>query len=250
MEQPYTFIYLDKAVYSTYNSREVQEKLRKWGFSSSMVLCKFRFDLPFNEFEPRKFLIDLANSQEVSAVFYPFQAAKKSSSVSNLSFSELRCTVTSMDYFDFLKEKELVYPNGNIKKVIPDYNNDIEICDKIREVLLCEESEDYGMLDETYTNEFLFRIFQHIAIGGGCCQYEDEIDEYLNTVKGLYKDVVAVSKDSETNEVKVVSKVYQILPGEEFNVFLNPHIQDFIYVIVDPSYRHVNLWYHKWTGMW
>jgi hypothetical protein len=72
----------------------------------------------------------------------------------------------------------------------------------------------------------------------------------LNTVKGFYKDVVAVSKDSETNEVKVVSKVYQILPGEEFNIFLNPHIQDFIYVIVDPSYRHVNLWYHKWTGMW
>ena len=155
-----------------------------------------------------------------------------------------------MDYFSFLKDKGLVSLSGCITKIIPDYYEGIEICDKIREVLLVEESEEYGMFDNTYKNEFLFRIFQHIVIGGGICQYEDYMDDYLEVIKAIYKDIVTVAKDSESEEVKVISKVFQLLPSPHFAVFANPHIQDFIYVVIDPSYRHVNIWYHKWTEMW
>ena len=158
--------------------------------------------------------------------------------------------MTSMDFFDFLKEKGLVLHNGSIKKVIPDYYEEIEICDKIREVLLIEESEDYELIDNSLRNEFLFKIFQHVSIGGGICQYEDEIDEYLDVVKGLYKDLVSVGKDNESNEIKILSKVFQLTKGPQFAAFENLHLQDFLYVVVDPSYRHVNIWYYKWTGIW
>lgn len=42
------------------------------------------------------------------------------------------------------------------------------------------------------------------------CQFEEEVAEYLNCVKGLYKDLVCVAKDSETNEIKVKSFAFKI----------------------------------------
>jgi cilia- and flagella-associated protein 300 len=250
MEQSYSFHLLEKSIYSSIDSRDFQEKLRKWGLLPHMSLWKYRFDLPYNEFSPESFLIDLINSPQISSVIQPIQSGKKAERVTEISFKELKAQETSMDYFNFLQEKEIVSPNGSIKKIIPDYYEDIEICDKIREVLLIEESEDYSLIEESYRNEFLFRIFQHVCIGGGICQYEDEVSEYLDVTKGIYKDLISVTKDNESQELRVLSKVYQLLPTAQFAVFYNPHPQDFCYVIVDPSFRHVNIWYHKWTGIW
>jgi cilia- and flagella-associated protein 300 len=249
MDQSYAFFYLDKAVFPSYSSRDFQQKLQKWGFLPHMSLFKFRFDQPYNEFNPLPFLIDLVNSPEVASIISAFHSGKTVERVDSLAYTEIRAQTTTMDIFQLLMEKDLIYHNGNIKKVIPDFFEEIEICDKIRECLIVEESEDYGILDE-FRNEFLFRIFEHVAIGGGVCQYEDEIEPYLEVVKGMYKDLVAVTKDSETNEFKVTSKVFQIQSNEQFQLFLNPHRQDFCYVTVDPGYRHVNVWSHKWTGAW
>ena len=250
MDQQYTFHFLDKAIFSTLENRESAEYLRKWGFLPHMRLFKFRFDIPFNEFNPEGFLLDLINSPEVQAYSDPIRNARTAEKVSEVSYKELKCTQTSLDYFNILKEVELVASNGYIKKIIPEYFEDIEICDKIREALLIEECENFNIFDESYRNEFLFRIFQHIAIGGGMCQYEDEIEQYLEVVKGLYKDLISVTKDNESNELRVLSKAYQLLPSSNFVLFVNQHVQDFCYVIIDPSYRHVNIWYHKWTNMW
>ena len=250
MEQPYSFHCLDKAIFTSFSSPDFQEKLRKWGFLPHMNLWKFRFDLPYNEFSPASFIRDLVNSPEVQSSITVFRGGRQVDHLTEINFCELRCGETSMDYFKFLQENDFVNHTGYIKKIIPDYFEEIEICDKIREALLVQESEEYELLDETRRSEFLFRIFQHIAVGGGMCQYEDEITDYLEVVKGLYKDLVSVTKDSESGELKVLSKVFQLLPGEQFSVFPNPHVQDFCYIIVDPSFRQVNVWYHKWTGMW
>lgn len=250
MESHYTFHFLDKAVFSCYNLKETQAKLHKWGLSPSMSLAKFRFDLPFSEFSPETFLTNLVNSPVISSVLPQFSTAKKKDPVTSISYKSLKCTETTMDLFQILKAHNLVYESGVIRKVMPEYVDDIEICDKIREVLLFEESEDFGIIDESVRAEFLFRIFEHLCIGGGMCQYEDEIDEYLEVVKGLYKDLVAVSKDEESGEIRVAGKVYQIEVNEELELFRNKHLQDFCYVVVDPGYRHVNVWMHKWTGLW
>ena len=250
MDSQYNFHYLSQAVFPSYNSSESQAKFRKWGMSQSMSLHKFRFDLPYDEYSAGKFLLDLINSASVSYSLPQFASSRKKSQISEISFKELSSRETSMDIFSILKEKNLIYENGAIRKVIPQYVDDIEICDKIREVLLFEESEDFGVIPEEIRQEFVFKIFEHLLIGGGMCQYEDEIEEYLDLVKNVYKDFVSVTKDEESGEFRVVSKVFRIFNSEEFELFRNQHVQDFCYVMVDPGYRQVNIWTHKWTGMW
>lgn len=41
-----------------------------------------------------------------------------------------------------------------------------------------------------------------MALGGGVCQEENNLGEYLTVVKNLYKDLVVVAKDNETQDIK------------------------------------------------
>jgi hypothetical protein len=47
-----------------------------------------------------------------------------------------------------------------------------QIHDNLRELLLCEESDNAGLYSEDERSELLWRLFEHIALGGPCCQYE------------------------------------------------------------------------------
>jgi hypothetical protein len=49
-----------------------------------------------------------------------------------------------------------------------------------------------------------------VALGGGCCQFERDITEYLESTKELYKDLICVAKDEETNEIKPMSHVFEV----------------------------------------
>ena len=49
-----------------------------------------------------------------------------------------------------------------------------------------------------------------VAIGGSICQYEDNLKEYLNIIKNLYKNLAKVAKDQETGDIKVHSHVFLI----------------------------------------
>ena len=73
-----------------------------------------------------------------------------------------------------------------------------------------EESEQYLTFDEGMRKEFIFRIFQHLSLGGGMCQFEDTVKDYLEQTQQFYKDLVTVYKDSETEEIKVGSLIFQI----------------------------------------
>lgn len=57
-------------------------------------------------------------------------------------------------------------------------------------MLIDEESDNYGLFDEEDRNEFIFRIFKFLVLGGKWCQYEDKINKYLDFTKMLYKDLV------------------------------------------------------------
>ncbi|CAG9317729.1 unnamed protein product [Blepharisma stoltei] len=249
MEENFTFTYLPGAVFKTTQTREIQDLLTKWGLAQSMNLWKFRFDHAFNDLMSASFLSDLVNSPDVANVVAPIRTAKTRDSISQLNYTELRTTQTSMDFFNFLEANRFADPSGYISKIIPDYFEEIEICDKIRQAILIEESENYELLTENIRNEFLFRIFQHITIGGGICQYEDYTTPYMDVVKSLYKDLISVGKD-ESGQLRISSKAYQLKNSQEFRLFTAEHPQDFLYVIVDQQNRHVNLWYHKWHGIW
>jgi hypothetical protein len=80
--------------------------------------------------------------------------------------------------FDQLEKEDLV-KHDYIQKCMSEYFEGIEVCDKIRECLLMEESESYCVFSEEQRKEFLFRVFQMLLIGGSLNQYEDKLTPYL-----------------------------------------------------------------------
>ena len=114
-----------------------------------------------------------------------------------------------------------------------------------------EDSEYYNSFDESMRNEFLFRIFQHLVIGGELCQYEDNVEPYFKATTALYKDMVTVYKDSETDEVKVGSHAFAITNVADTNLYIErDHPMNYLYLTISPDTWHVNVWYHKDKAHW
>ena len=58
------------------------------------------------------------------------------------------------------------------------------------QMLLLEDSDHYDGYSDSEREEFLFRLFKHVCLGGAVCQYEDTVQPYLDVTKSLYKDLV------------------------------------------------------------
>ncbi|KAL5968851.1 hypothetical protein TSMEX_003405, partial [Taenia solium] len=57
--------------------------------------------------------------------------------------------------------------------------------------LCIRDSEFYDLFTETEREEFLFRLFKHIVIGGELSQPNEDLGVYTNFVKNLYRDIVS-----------------------------------------------------------
>lgn len=257
----------DPSHYSNIFSKENFEILEKWGLIQNMELVKFRFNLNFELKDLDKFLKDLFNDKNVKSNFQPLNLvtvepdkSKKENSygfytpgvIEHFKFNKLSTRCTNLDIFDTVYESDICNKEtGYIKKDFDDYEDDIQISDKLKQALLKEESEYYCAFSEEMRKEFLFHIFKRIVIGGSLCQYEDTIYEYLNMTKSFYKDLVSASKDPNSKEIYIRSTVLEILDIEKQNIYKTKyHPQNFFYVIIDPFQRCVHLWYHKWVPFW
>lgn len=57
-------------------------------------------------------------------------------------------------------------------------------------MLLLEESDNYDIYSDLERNQFLFRLFKHLCIGGQVCQFEDNVQPYVDVTKSIYKDLI------------------------------------------------------------
>lgn len=57
-------------------------------------------------------------------------------------------------------------------------------------MLLIDDSDNYCLYSDSERDEFLFCLFQHFCLGGKICQYEDNVDPYLDVTKQVYKDLI------------------------------------------------------------
>ena len=127
-------------------------------------------------------------------------------------------------------------------------------------MLVFEDYDDPDAWDvihsDKYQKEFIFKLFEHIAMGGSVNQYEHNIQEYLKVVKLLYKDLVAVARDPDTQEIRVYTHAFKIESIQGYENMLyhtktdDEHPQNCFYVLVDPINWHVNFFYHKWVNHW
>ena len=129
------------------------------------------------------------------------------------------------------------------------------------------------MFTETEKDEFLFRLFCHFVLGGTLCQYEDTVEPYVNAAKRLYKDLVTVStilardsadgdstansntdrddNNSDEKKLAVSSIVVKVncVKNESYSssdnlLFFRPHINNFLYLIIQPQEQTVYTLYH------
>ena len=76
----------------------------------------------------------------------------------------------------------------------------------------------------------------------------------MTCTKALYKDLVCVAKDPDTQEIKCFSQVFRIDNigglGKYLYTTKDEHPQNCFYVVIDPINWHVNFFYHKWVPHW
>jgi hypothetical protein len=94
------------------------------------------------------------------------------------------CTVS----FAFV---ELLRKDGNIVGCAPEYlDHGFVINQELGKAMLMDESDHYDTFSLTDRNELIFKIFQHLTLGGPLNQYEDSIGPYFETTKLFYKSLI------------------------------------------------------------
>ncbi|KAI8811724.1 hypothetical protein BJ742DRAFT_736277 [Cladochytrium replicatum] len=150
-------------------------------------------------------------------------------------------------------------------------NASITVSDELRRCLLLEGSDGYGGQSITQPDyyeddeerdercarvfsaedrkEFIFNVFKAIVLGGGVCQFDETVGDYLAVTKMIYKDLVSVTRDRVSNAMAVANYVYRVeglidTNNRDIELFPVCHPQNFFFLSIDPVKRVVSVWYH------
>lgn len=148
-------------------------------------MIKFGYDQYFKPYQIESFLLGLFNDENVQA-----KTKFRLGNVSKVSFTELEHNITSLSFFDVLKP-DIVRSNGNIVKCFDEYYDSFVVSDQLRKCLLMEEEDVYSIFSESDRKEFIFVVFKSLCLGGKCCQFEDELEPYLDSTRKIYKDMIS-----------------------------------------------------------
>ncbi|XP_020509887.2 cilia- and flagella-associated protein 300 [Labrus bergylta] len=246
-EQTFSFTPLPSKIPSFLQDKDISALLMKWSMFGRISAQCYSFDQTFNPYNSDKFAQCFFKDPDVfsslknikDGAWVPLEKE-----VMCVSVEPVPCTQVSMDLFDPIYLCGILKPSGFIVKcfhdVYPDY-------DELRKMLQEEDSEHYYVVGREERGEFLFRLFKHLCLGGELCQYEDVIDSYISTTKRIYKDLISVQKDPESQKISVISTVLKVCAHDDSGCCYpggREEEQTFAYLIIDPFKRHVTLFYH------
>eukprot|EP00055_Hartaetosiga_balthica_P013236 m.67091 g.67091 ORF g.67091 m.67091 type:complete len:259 (-) comp8203_c0_seq1:110-886(-) len=238
-----------------------QPFLNKWSLGDTLRGYKFSFTGSFAPYQASDFLKEFFKNQQVQSAVEVLETVdgkwasidSKISELENMTFNEVTASAISMEFFDKLYEHGILRENGAIKGCIPEYlDNGMEVHSELTKLILMEESEMYGIFSQSEREEFIFLLFQLMAIGGPLNQYEDSIGPYFDIVKSLYKDCVSVGRNASTKKMHVVASIFKISNlGDSCTLFPNTtsfHPQNACYVCVSPTKKTITVLYNAWCG--
>lgn len=233
--------------FESIDGKQNRDFLIKWGMRGKMKANMYIFDQPFQEYNSRKFMLEFFKDPNVLNSLKMFTKAGEwqllNQSVHDVRYEQLNTNILSLEFFDRLFDNKIVRENGHIRKCLEEYKDEFIVCDELRKVLIMDEFDTYDMFSDNDRKEFIFHLFKHFCLGGQVCQYEDDIQPYLDVTKSVYKELVSVQKDAETQQIQVISPVFKIEAlnenGKKFYPSRTAYEQDFVYMIVDPIKRHV-----------
>ncbi|THD23686.1 hypothetical protein D915_005584 [Fasciola hepatica] len=256
----FTFLHLENRDYPALISTDTQNSLMKWSMKGRLNVHTFSFDENFMAYEVQTFLkVNFANYSNNSVTSVQKNLFTSNSVIAvvhgdgflvpskfELVVENVPCTFTSLNVFRKVRELT-ARSDGTIKRCYDDVIDSVLVSDELRKCLLDTDSDTYGMLTEDERNQFLFRIFKHLCLGGELCQSEDNIDVYIELVRKLYRDLISVQKNPESRELQIISRVYSVKLLENDKLVFpsaKEHPNTFAYTIVDPLKRNVILLYH------
>ncbi|VDK33889.1 unnamed protein product [Taenia asiatica] len=199
----------------------------------------FSFDETFKKHEVKEFATMFFNDSVVRKILETEEGLPLNDC--DVTVSNVPCTLLSMDIFNRCVGT-VTHRTGRIKFCFEEYYESLVITDCLKRALCIRESEFYNLFTRTEREEFLFRLFKHIVIGGELSQPNEDLGVYTNFVKNLYRDIVSVQKIPGSEELKVVSLVYDVrVLSNNHTVYpaSKAHVNTFAYLIVNPIKRHV-----------
>ena len=225
LDLSHKFTFLPDAQFRFQKDKDVLQNLHKWGLLD-MQFLKFKSDRALNKEEESSFM-DAFFSSDALRLALPSR-----SHCTNVDCKQLTTKHTTLALFRPLETAEIVSANsGRIAGRLEEDYGDILLVDRLRECLVCEESEIFPIFTAADRSEFLFHILRVLVLGGEMNQYEEFIAAYFHTTKVLYRDLVSVRKNA-SNDLYVVSHIYH---------FSNKTIGTG-YLISDPLTRELVLW--------
>lgn len=106
------------------------------------------------------------------------------------------CTATRLDMFDKLakaSDPPILQGNDWLVQKTADYE-DVQgfgVHDNLRQMILFgNKSANHNLLSAMDQQEFLFKLFCHLVLGGQLNQYEDDVDEYRQATRSLYRTLI------------------------------------------------------------
>ncbi|XP_028746809.1 cilia- and flagella-associated protein 300 [Peromyscus leucopus] len=246
------FRFLPQRTFPSLSSREITSRLRQWSMLGRIQAQAFSFDQTFQPYQKDDFVMAFFKDPNVIPNLQLLsdssgQWTTLGTEVKNIEAINVPCTQLSMSFFQRLYDENIVRESGHIVKCLDSFCDPFLISDELRKVLLIEDSEKYEVFSPLERDEFLFRLFKHLCLGGSLCQHEDMLKPYLETAKLIYKDLVSVRKHPRTKEIQITSSVFKVKAYDSAGVCYpaaKEHEQTFSYFIVDPIKRHVNVLYH------
>ena len=176
----------------------------------------------------------------------------------DVSHTKLGASIMSMDFFDRIGESGMLGVGGSLRKCFDEYHDGVHSSDLLHESILNEDSEHHCVWSDEDRDEFIFRVFRALVVGGGLCQSEEDIHEYLRLTKEIYKDFVAVRKSVGTGKMQVASAIFAVdgvkdeddKPGTRASAFPNDSPHSFCYIAVDPLKKSAKIWCMPWSSGW
>lgn len=243
----------------SFKDHYVKSNLQKWDLTNSTQIKRFRYEKRHHKLAAKEFLLDFFNDetvQETLQVAGEEGGWTSSKSITDVTCEVVPCDLVSLEFFDRLGEAEppiVREGNGLLVKCFDNYVEGFPVQDMLREMLLSEESENSELFSKEDKHQLLYRLLEHLVLGGPMCQFEEELEPYLETLKRIYKGLLSVRKNAATGKVEVTSVVYKVMAVEgldDWQLFPAHSRQNFCYVIVDVMRRQCTVWYHAQTSFW
>jgi len=187
------------------NTSDAKQQLLQWSLDQTLHTSKFRFTGAFDaSTDYDRLLKDFVRNEKCMAAL---GCTGTPAPPVNMTLTELSTTVQTMSFFDRLDSADITH-GGHIRGCFDGTFYGLTVGDKLREMLINEDSENASVYSETEKKELIYVLFRLLAVGGGMCQPDVSIERYLELTKGLYRDLLTVYKAPSTGEVTVSGRVY------------------------------------------